>query len=379
MKKILIVILIIEALTGLTACHKDKTPTPVDAAPTSSQVIADFVTHVGAPDYNDLYANAIIFQNAETTFYANPNDNDLNTMRTAWKAMRAAYESAEGFLIGPIATADLDPDIDTWPVEKNELDSILNSSTTLDANYINSPSLQASLKGFHPIEYLIFGTSVTSTAASFTVTTSTPTGPRKKEYLHALTTNMVGVVTEIRNSYVVGSSNDYATILNTAGANSTYPTHKAALLDLVNAMGGICEEVGGSANDGKINSVYLTQDSTLQESFFSNNSWADFTNNISGIKNVYLSTYKGSSNGHSMHDLVAAKNLSLDNTIQSKLNAAINVFGTAHLPFGQSVMTERTQVSNIMNAIRELQDILDDGIANNNHDLADFMNQYVVD
>jgi uncharacterized iron-regulated protein len=368
-------------LLSITACHKAANNTTTNTAntttPTSSQVIADFCTHVAAPDYTDMYNNAVAFQNAEATFYANPNDNDLNTMRASWKAMRAAYESAEGFLIGPISTQDLDPDIDTWPVEQNELDSILNGSTTLDATYVSN--LQSSLKGFHPVEYLIFGTSGTATAASFTVTTSLPTGPRKKEYLHALTANMIDIVTQIKNSYVVNSSNDYATILNTAGTNSTYPTRKAALLDLVVAMSGICGEVGGSASDGKINSVYTTQDVTLQESFFSDNSWNDFTNNIAGIKNVYMATYKSSANGHSMHDLVSAKNISLDNTIQSKLNAAINAFSNAHLPFGQSVVSERTQVQNIMNTIRDLQDVLDDGTPNNNHDLADFMNQYVTD
>src|ERR1700744_3281656 len=152
------------ALISTTACHKDKTttdPTPA-STPTSAQVIADFCTHVAAPDYTDMYNNAVTFQTAEASFYANPNDNDLNTMRASWKAMRAAYESGEGFLIGPIATQNLDPNIDTWPVEQNGLDSILNSSTTLDVNYINN--LQPSLKGFHPVEYLIFGTTGAATA-----------------------------------------------------------------------------------------------------------------------------------------------------------------------------------------------------------------------
>jgi uncharacterized iron-regulated protein len=228
----------------------------------------------------------------------------------------------------------------------------------------------------------VFGTTGTAMASSFTVaaTPNTAAGYRKKEYLHSLTADMVHIVSEIRNSYVVGSSNDFATVLNNAGpSDTTYSSRRLALLDLVAAMADICNEVGGNSNDGKINSVYTTYDVTLQESFFSDNSWNDFTNNIAGIKNVYMSTYKGSANGHSMHDLVAAKNLTLDNTIQSKLNAAINSFSTAHMPFGQSVTQERTQVQNIMNAIRDLQDILDDGTPNNNHDLADFMNQYVTD
>lgn len=380
------------ALAGMTACHKaDNSSSTTNnnnnnapATPATSQnVIADFITNTARPDYNDMYNNALTFQTAENSFYANPNDADLDKMRTAWKGMRAAYEAGEAFLIGPIATQDLDPDIDTWPVDQNDMNAILNSSATFNASTMDT--LNSSLKGFHPVEYMIFGNGGTATAASFTTTTSSPTGPRKKEYLHALTANLVSVITQIKNSYVSGSSNDYGVVLNSAGpGDTTYPSRKAALLDIVHAMADICNEVGSNDPDGKINSVYNSNplDITLQESYFSDNSWTDFTNNITGVKNVYFAMYKGGTQGHSLQQLVAAKNISLDNTIQTKINNAINAFATVHLPFGQSVQPsggERIQVQAIMTAIQQLQDVLDDGIPNNNHDLTDFVNQYVTD
>src|ERR1700756_2151080 len=191
-KRVLILASAITLVIALVSCHKaDNTPGPTPTPttpPTTSAIIANYCANVAIPDYSALLSNAQSFQAAATTFSANPNDNDLNTMRNAWKGMRVAYESAEAFLLGPIATLNLDPNVDTWPVEKNNLDSLLNSSTAF------TPSLMASLPqtltGFHPIEYLIFGQGGTATAADFTVTTN-PTGARKIEYLMALTTNLV--------------------------------------------------------------------------------------------------------------------------------------------------------------------------------------------
>jgi uncharacterized iron-regulated protein len=309
-----------------------------------------------------MYNNALSFQTAANSFNSSPNDNDLASMKQAWLGMRKAYENGESFLIGPIATQNLDPGIDTWPVEQASLDSILASGVTFTSSYIDG--LPTSLKGFHPIEYLIF----TNTTAQFT--------QRKRDFLIALTDNVVGIVAQIKSSYVAGSSNDYATILNTAGpANTTYSSRKAAILDLVNSMSGICEEVGGSASDGKINSVYTTMDVNLQESKFSDNSWTDFRNNIIGVKNVYLGVYGSGTAGHSLHEYVSAKNLSLDNTIMNSINTAVNSFNTVSLPFGRSVQLsggERTQVQNIMNAIDSLQSTLD-------NKLVPFVNQYITD
>jgi putative iron-regulated protein len=367
----------------VASCHKadnnttnNITPT---TPPTSSAIIANYCTNVAIPDYSALLSNAQAFQAAAITFSASPNNNDLITMRTAWKGMRVAYESAEAFLIGPIATLNLDPDVDTWPVEQNSLDSLLNNTTNFTPTMM--ANLPQTLTGFHPIEYLIFGTNGTATAADFTVaaTSTTPSGASKINYLMALTTNLVSNITLIRSAYTVGSTDDFISIIENPGpTNSTYQTHKAALLDLVNSMSGICDEVGGSAADGKIWSVYSTQNAALQESYFSNNSWADFSNNIIGVRNAYLGVYGGSTTPatNSLYNLVAAKNLSLNNTIMTSINNAIGSFNAAtSIPFGQAVQYnngERTQVLSVMNAIDSLQSTL-------NNKLVPFINQYVTD
>jgi putative iron-regulated protein len=369
--------LILASAAGLlfmTSCHKKENNTAPAAIPTSSQVITNFAANVATPDYTALLNNVLSFQATVTSFSASPTDNDLVAMRQYWKNMRVAYESAEAFLVGPIATLNLDPDVDTWPVEQNSLDSLLNSNTILTPAII--ASLPQTLAGFHPIEYLIFGTTGTATAASFTVTTGSPTGPRKMNYLVALTGNLVSNITLIRSAYTVGSSDDFISIIeNPSSTNTTYTTHKAALLNLVQTMSGICDEVGGSNSDGKIYSVYSTKDSTLQESYFSNNSWADFTNNIIGVRNVYFGAYNSGTTiaANSLNNLVAAKNLALNNAIVQSMNTAINSFNSVGTtPFGTSIITQRTQVVAIMTAIDSLKSTLD-------NKLAPFINQYVTD
>ena len=372
-KYLVISVSILTSVCILLSCHKannnnTNSNNTLTTPPTSSQVITGFCTNVAIPDYTALLNNAISFQTTATNFNTNPTDSGLIAMRQYWKNMRIAYEAGEAFLIGPIATLNLDPNIDTWPVEQNSLDSLLTTDSVFTSSFMTS--LPQTLTGFHPIEYLIFGATGLATAASFT--------KNKRNYLLALTNNLVNNITLIRSAYTVGSSDDFISVLENPGAlNTTYQSHKAALLDLVNAMSSICDEVGGSSSDGKIWSVYATQNVTLQESYFSNNSWADFSNNMIGVRNVYIGAYGGTTvQPHSLYNLVAAKNLSLNNTIMTSINNAIGSFNAATaIPFGQAVQYnngERTKVLTVMNAIDSLKSTLD-------NKLIPFINQYVND
>jgi len=347
-----------------TSCHKDGTPGNTTTSPTSSQVLDDFVSHVAQPDYGALYSNAKSFQTVADSFCSNPNAADLVAMRIYWYGMRTAYESGEAFLIGPIATQNLDPHIDSWPVAQQQIDSVLNTNPTFNQSYIDG--LPYTLKGFHVIEYLIFGR---TTYSAFTAP--------QIAYLQAISTDLATTIASINNSYNVSVSGNYATALTTV-PNSTYGSHKAALLDLINSMMGICDEVGGNTSDGKIYSVFNANgpgnpDTLLQESLFSRNSWVDFKNNITGVLNVYTATYGGNTPAsNSLSNFVGSRNLSLNNAIITSMNNAIGSFNQVHQNFSQSVYTERTQCVVVMNAIDSLKSTL-------NNKLVPFINKYVTD
>lgn len=353
--------MILAAVLAFAACRKtDHTP-PASASSTqvtSGQVINDFTTQVALQNYTDLYNQAAAFQSTTASFYANPNDNDLNALRSLWKSARVAWELSESFLFGPIETDNMDPDIDTWPVNKADLDSLLNTSVAFTSGYMDS--LQQSLKGFHPIEYMIFGASGNKTAAQFTA--------REKDYLMALANHIKTIITKMKDAYTASLPGNFATVLTTAGpGNTTYGSRKAVLVEIANAMSGICDEVA----NGKIDEVLVAQNPMLEESYFSKNSWTDFKNNITGVKNVYLGVY-GNASGKSLSDLVSQKNLSLHNTLLQKMNAAISAFNNVTVPFGQAISQQQVQVQNTINAVNDLRNELD-------NNLVPFLNQYITD
>lgn len=88
----------------------------------------------------------------------NKNGTETNLMaaRSAWKNMRSIWEQCEGFLFGPVKDNDYDPNMDTWPPDYVQIDSLLASNS--DLSFANIPNLTLSLRGYHPIEYINLAT-----------------------------------------------------------------------------------------------------------------------------------------------------------------------------------------------------------------------------
>ncbi len=339
-------------LFAVSSCKKESTgnPNSNNTATLEGQVLTDFSNDLVNPNYQDIQAKANIMLTATNTLIANTTDANLLATRTAWKNTRAAWESCEGFLFGPVEDFNYDPDMDDWPVNKVDLDSLLASNNPLGVNDINA--LGTTLKGFHAIEYIIFGVGSTRKAADITA--------REKVYLGSLAQSLYNTTTQLRNSWDPSQSGNFTQQVVTAGNGSTrFVTRQAFFLALVGSMSDICNEV---ANE-KMQTPLAAQDSTLDESSFSHNSTIDFTNNITGVLHAYLSTYNGTS-GHNLSQLVAAKNASLDNTIQSQINTAIASFKGITQPYEQAIYTQQNQIKTVQAAIRTLKATLDGDLTN---------------
>ena len=76
---------------------------------------------------------------------------DLNKVCEAWKKTRIAWESSEAFLFGPAKSENLDPALDSWPLDKTQLDGILNGKDAIDKIQLTELT-----SGFHTLEYLLF-------------------------------------------------------------------------------------------------------------------------------------------------------------------------------------------------------------------------------
>jgi putative iron-regulated protein len=327
-------------LLGLS-CSKNNPDNNSDNSTLKTEVLANIATNVCAASYDDMYAKTLELQVAVTALNNTPTDVNLATARTKWKAIRTTWEQSEAWLFGPVESENIDPRIDTWPVDFNALETILNSNDDLNEAYVNG--LDDALKGFHPIEYLLWGQNGTKTAAQFK--------QREKDFLAALTQNLVNLSKEVKDKWAAG----YKDQLANAGSGSTeFTTQQAAYVQISDAMSGIAGEVG----DSKLKEPFDAHDPTLEESPFAKNSIVDFTNNIQGIMAIYQGRF--TVEGKGVEDLVRANNLSLDAEIKSKHAAAIAALQAIDKPFGEAIISEQSKVQNAMTKVGELATVIDE-------------------
>jgi len=328
-------------------CSKGSKVTPTNTDATlEGQILVDFPANLANPNYLDIETKAGIMKDAAAALIATPTDANLKATQDAWKNTRAAWESCEGYLFGPVEDFNYDPTMDDWPVNKVDLDGVLSSSNPLAVSDIDG--LETTLKGFHAIEYVIFGVGGTKKASQIT--------DREKTYLASLTQSLYNTTKQLVNSWDPSQSGNFTVQVTTAGKGSTrFTSRKDFFKALVGSMADICGEVA----DSKMQEPFAAQDSTLDESQFSHNSITDFTNNIKGISNAYLSTYNGTS-GHSLSELVKSKNASLDAKLQTQMTAAVAAFSLLNgTTFEKAIYDNKDKVTQIQTAIRTLKATLD--------------------
>ncbi|MCA0397159.1 MAG: peptidase M75 [Bacteroidetes bacterium] len=331
--------LLLLAAAAFSSCQKDDDKT-TDVTALKKDILVNVSTNVITASYTDMNNKATALANAVTALESTTNDANLSAARQAWKDMRVVWEQTEAWLYGPVSSEDIDPRIDTWPVDFNALDAQLAGSAQFTAAYIDA--LPEDLKGFHPIEYLLWGKDGSKTAAAFTA--------REKSYLQALTDNLVALSKQVDDAWKTGYSTTFATAGQTG--NSTYTSLQSAYLEMVAGMADICEEVA----NGKMKDPFDAQDTNQEESPFAKNSITDFTNNIQGILKMYQGDYNQS--GVGLEDLVRNYNLSLDSDLKAAHAAAIAALNAITVPFGQAITSQQSQVQTAMAKINALHVVL---------------------
>ena len=330
---------------ALAACDSGGTATDdADAAPVLQNVGANVITAT----YADLASEAAGLLDAVAAFEAAPTVATLEAARQQWRDTRAPWELSEGFLFGPVDTEGLDPSLDDWPVNQTDLDAVLASDAPLTVSYV--AGLETSLRGFHTIEYLLFGTEGTKAPGDFTA--------REVDYLVSATTVLRDDTATLAGLWRPGDG-DYAGQLARAGeSGSVYVSQRAAVQELVTGLVTIADEVGA----GKIGGPYGDRSTAEEESRFSGNSLADFANNIRSVRNVYLGTYAGPS-GPGLTDLVAESDPALDARVRDEIAAAIAAIEAIPGPFSTAIFEARPTVQAAIDAVLDLRATLEGPVA----------------
>ena len=341
-------------LATLSSCNKydgESTGNGTDLLSTEKAVAEDFGQSIAFSTYADLKTAGDNLNASIEAFIDAPDAGKLEVAKTQWRAMRAIWEQSEGFLFGPIEDNNYDPVTDTWPTDLNEMDSLLADNH----NPLDLPGIQQlpySLRGYHPLEYMLWGKNSSKTVADFT--------DRQKQYMKNLALDLQSQVSDNYSQWTSG----YTTQVTTAGSGSTqFPKYYDLFYTLTEGMIGICNEVGKSdEGSGKIWEPFsannMAGDSTLVESPYSENSMIDFKYNIIGAYNVYLGKYK--TQGKGLSDVVQLYNKSLDAEIKTKFQTAISSFDLVNVSFEKAIYTQRDQLQTIIIAIGDVRDVMDE-------------------
>jgi putative iron-regulated protein len=287
-----------------------------------SVIINQSVNTVIMPTYKNLFDKADALHKAVMVLQTSTTDANLAAAQNAWVETRAPWEQSEAFLFGPVADMGLDPALDSWPVDHVQLDQVLSSTLDLTADTITE-NLGGGLKGFHTIEYLLWGDN-TKTAADFA------TGARELEYLVAVSESLRNDAETLYKAWATapaGLSEEEAETYGGFGesfrlsgkAGGRYFSQTDAVVQLINGMADICNEVG----TGKIADPYSEQDVSLVESQFSFNSIQDFSDNMRSVQNIYNGSLTGAS-GQGLTTFVAIQNAQLDARVKYEITAANN-------------------------------------------------------
>ena len=330
------------AVLSISSCKKDDPPAPT---PTVSYLnnISDIGTNVITVTYQDLANKASILYSEAVNLQSNQTAVNLDITRNAWRDTRAPWEMSEGFLFGPVDTKGIDPAIDSWPVNKVDLDNVLASNDQLTEAYIDA--LIGELKGFHTIEYLLWGETGNKQINNFTA--------REFEYLLSVTENLKNKTQELYDSWASSGDNFIVNLTSAGTSSSIYTSEKGALEELVNGMIGIADEVG----NGKINDPFSQQDLLLEESQFSHNSKNDFANNIRSISNVYNGVYNIS--GLGLYHIIYDENPSLADRINTEINDAITSIDNIPGTFSDAVFNNHSHVTDAINKVGTVQTTLE--------------------
>ena len=115
----------------LAACSDSKNdePDPVDSQ--KKAILTQYVNGVVVPTYRSLADNAIELSDLCSELKESPSQALLQEACNKWIEARKYWELSEAFLYGAAADYYIDPHIDSWPLQKNQLDNILANSTLI--------------------------------------------------------------------------------------------------------------------------------------------------------------------------------------------------------------------------------------------------------
>ncbi|MDR1380156.1 MAG: peptidase M75 [Tannerella sp.] len=354
------VLLVTAVVFGLSvsSCKDDDDPvteTALDAQMTKS--IEQYVNGVVVATYKSLADESIDLYEACARLKENPVQGNIDAVCQEWITARRHWELSEAFLFGAAADYNIDPHIDSWPLDKTQLDLALRNETLIDnmsengCNFDGFATLGYGLLGFHAVEYMVFrdggprryeggvdkdGVSygaLSETELIYCVAVAEDLRNQciRLEASWAGVENITGAKQSILEDAELEPSLNYGEIMIAAGesGNKIYKTQLAAYAEILQGAADISDEVGNTKITDPVSSGNVLD----VESWYSWNSIADFADNIRSVQHAYYGTVGNTALETSVSAYVKSLNATLDGEIQTAIADAIREIEAMPAPF----------------------------------------------
>jgi iron uptake system EfeUOB component EfeO/EfeM len=319
-------------------------------------VLSGLVSNVIVPTYTKLADDV---EDLEKTLNGLTTNNitqaQINKACEDFKDARENWERSEAFLMGAASDFDIDPTIDSWPLNRSLLLAYFN-------NGMNDEMLEdATILGFHALEFILFRNGQPRKVAEFHGDDTYKnfekiTGAQELKYAQTISTllkqrcfqlqvawegeknaSRVSVVKAAGLDYTTEAGLSYGDNLILAGqenSKSTFTSLEDAIAQVLSDDEGSCVGIANEVGTAKIANPFAAGDISYVESPYSYNSITDFQDNIRSIRNVWYGSTNGTPASISFYNFFQSVDASNVNTsVTGAFNDAINKIGAMPAPF----------------------------------------------
>ncbi len=327
-------------------------------------ILENYVENTVVVTYSNMSSAALDFASAAKKLKSNPNDANLKAAAEQWSKTRKFWEQSEAFLYGPAAFASLDPHLDSWPLDKSQLDTFIDSlnsgKVNVDAAYVRG-GLGAAFRGFHAAEYIMFRDGKVRLAKDIS--------KGELAYLSAVadviaedcialeawwrgSENMDKKKISILEEAEIETSGSYANEMKNAGkTGSRYESSKEAIEEIFDG----CIDIVDELVESKLGTPAKTGNPMECESYCSGTSIIDVRNNIISVRNSYEGI---GSDGKNISALVSLKSKEADQSVKNSIEKALKDIDSLKAPLFKNLAENKDSLKTAIASCKELSESL---------------------
>ena len=369
----------------LTACESNDRGVTSDKEAALQKVAAPYVNNTVVATYKAMAdAGIVLMEQTAAILDKVEADEDYASLMVeadaSWRQMRKYWEQSEAFLYGPAGSHNIDPHIDSWPLDFNAMNALLHDSVRMamieeEGGAYVGDKLGYALKGFHACEYLLFESVLQDGRA---IGTGRPHAANlthaEAVYLNAIVEDLTqqailleyawaGEISDLKMALLEEAEiepyeDHYGwQMINAGKAGSIYVTYQEVAEEIV--AGAV--DIAGEVADLKLGNPYISSTAGERdyiESPYSCTSTTDFADNIRSIQHAYCGAIAGDA---SVSDYVKKQDAALDAEVRTAIEEAIAAI-EAIVDF-ENTAKGNPQVKAAIDKVAALEEILNDEVS----------------